>query len=116
MENVLDYVKLGKRVSQIRNSKGYTQEKLSELSGISPTHLSHIECAHTKASLEKFVVLANALDVTLDDFFCDSLKKATLPYINEIVELSKDCSEKEIRIFCSTLKALKESYRSQHKE
>ena len=114
MEKELDYIKLGKRICEIRNKRGYTQETLSELSGISPTHLSHIECAHTKASLEKFVILANALEVTLDDFFCDSLTQATIPYINKITELAEDCNEKEIRIFCSTLKALKESYRSEH--
>ncbi|WP_297141803.1 helix-turn-helix transcriptional regulator [uncultured Eubacterium sp.] len=115
MEKSLDYVKLGERVRTIRKRNGYSQEDLSELSGISITHLSHIECANTKASLEKFVILANALEVTLDDFFCDSLTQATIPYINEITELAEDCNEKEIRIFCSTLKALKESYRSEHK-
>lgn len=114
MEKELDYVKLGRRIREIRNKRGYSQEKLSEISGISPTHLSHIECANTKAALEKFVILANALEVTLDDFFCDSLNQATIPYINEITELAEGCDEKEIRIFCSTLRALKESYRKEH--
>lgn len=115
MEKMLDYVKLGRRVRKMREKKGYSQETLSEICGISATHLSHIECAHTKASLEKFVILANALEVTLDDLFCDSLTQAKAPYMNEIVEIAEDCNEKEIRIFCSTLSALKESYRSEHK-
>lgn len=115
MEFQLDYTKLGKRLSRIRKDRGYTQEELSEISGISTTHISHIECGKTKAALGKFVILANALDVTLDELFCDSLNRAKTPYVNEIVSLAKDCNEKEIRIFCSTLKALKESYRSEHK-
>lgn len=108
----LDYIKLGARIRQIRENRGYSQEELAEMCGISATHMSHIECANTKAALEKFIWLANALNVTLDDFFCDSLEKAKIPYINEIVKLAEDCDEKEIRIFCSTLRALKESYRN----
>lgn len=107
----LDYDKLGKRVKEIREEKGLSQETVAERAGMSANHLSHIECANTKASLEKFVNLANALDTTLDAFFCDSLKAAKAPYMNKIIKLAEDCDGTEIRLFCSVLESLKSSYR-----
>lgn len=96
MEFILDYKQLGKRVKQFRQKKGYSQEEFAELCGISTTHLSHIECAHTKAALEKFVIMANVLEVTLDDLFCDSLQNSTIPYKNEIAELISLSRDKKV--------------------
>ena len=39
----IDYVDIGQRIKQKRIERGYTQEKLSELIGIGPSHMSHIE-------------------------------------------------------------------------
>ena len=62
----LNYALIGMRIKKIRKSKKMTQEKLSELSNISPQHLSQIESAKTKLSLPTLINICNALNVTTD--------------------------------------------------
>lgn len=107
----LDYVKLGKRIRNIRKEKGLTQESLAEKSDLSANHISHIERANTKVALPTLIQIVNALEITTDDVLCDSITKAKMPYVNKICSLAADCNEKEIRIFCAVLETLKESYR-----
>ncbi len=56
----IDYVSIGKRVKEARISHGWTQERLSEKSGVEPSNISHIERAATKLSLPTLVKIANA--------------------------------------------------------
>ena len=115
MKMELDYVKLGNRIRKIRKEKGLTQEVLAEKSDLSANHISHIERANTMIGLPALIQIVNALGVTVDDVLCDSIVKAKTPYVNKITLLAADCDEKEIRIFCSVLEALKESYRDTNK-
>ena len=69
----LDYKAIGKRVKIARIKADMTQERLAELAGISPTHMSNIETGTTRVSLSAIVNLANALSVTSDDLLCDSV-------------------------------------------
>ena len=38
-----DYCAIGKRIQKTRKSQKITQEKLAELTNLSPSHMSHIE-------------------------------------------------------------------------
>ncbi len=49
-----DCYEIGQKVRKFRKEKGYSQEKLAELVGISVTHMSHIETGNTKLSLAVF--------------------------------------------------------------
>lgn len=73
----LNYALIGERIKKIRKSKKMTQDKLSELSSISPQHLSQIESAKTKLSLPTLINICNALEVTADKILCDVLKAET---------------------------------------
>ena len=46
----LDYKAIGKRIKIARIKADLTQEKLSEMVGVSPTHLSNIETGTTRVS------------------------------------------------------------------
>ncbi len=50
-------------VKHYRNLKGYTQEKLSEISGISSDYLSEIERGKRTPSFKRIELIANALDI-----------------------------------------------------
>lgn len=39
----IDYGKVGERIREIRLKRGITQEKLAELSDLSPQHMNRIE-------------------------------------------------------------------------
>ncbi len=53
---------LGKRIQQLRKSKGFSQEKFAEAIGIAPTSLSYIETGNgflTAKTLENIVDVLN---------------------------------------------------------
>ena len=71
---------LGHAIKGVRNDKGLTLEKLSELTGVSQPYLSQIESGKRQPSTEILKKLAIALDI----FYFDLLKLAGH---NELVEL-----------------------------
>ena len=107
----LDYKAIGKRVKIARIKTDMTQERLAELAGISPTHMSNIETGTTRVSLSAIVNLANALSVTSDDLLCDSIIKAKVQFEQDIAGVLKDCDEYEIRMIRDMAQALKETLR-----
>lgn len=62
----IDKIEVGKRIMRLRKEKGYTQEKLSEMMGISKNHLSGIECGKYNVTLETLSKLCNTLGRTPD--------------------------------------------------
>ncbi len=60
---------LGVRVKEIRNKKGVTQERLSEMVGINPKYLSSIERGKENPTLNTVLKLAETLGVSLDELF-----------------------------------------------
>lgn len=94
----LDYKAIGKRIKIARIKTDMTQERLAELAGISPTHMSNIETGTTRVSLSAIVNLANALSVTPDDFLCDSVVHAKPQFEKDIAAILEDCDEYEIRM------------------
>ena len=55
----LDYTALGKRISTFRNASGLTQEQFCEKLNVSRKHISQIEAAISRPSLETLVDIAN---------------------------------------------------------
>lgn len=107
----LDYKSIGKRIKIARIKADLTQERLSEIVSVSPSHMSNIETGTTRVSLTLIVAIANALSVTVDDLLCDSIKSARVPFQNDIADLLSDCDEYEIRIIAEMTQALKDSIR-----
>lgn len=91
--------------------QGLSQEQLAERSGLSKTHMSHMETGGTKSSTPAFIAVANALHVGLDDLLCDSLEAAAVPYHKEIAALTEDCTPLEIRIIADAVRGTKEIIR-----
>ena len=59
----------GRRVRQLRITRGHTQESLAGLAGIHVTHVSGIERGVRNPSLKSVRALALALDVPVADLF-----------------------------------------------
>ena len=94
----LEYKAIGKRIKIARIKADLTQEKLSEMIGVSPTHLSNIETGSTRVSLKTIVSIANALHITSDDLLCDNVIKAKVQIEQDIAAVLEDCDEYEIRV------------------
>lgn len=102
----LDYKAIGKRIKIARIKADLTQERLSEIVGISPTHISNIETGTTKVSLTSIVSIANGLGVTVDDLLCDSVVHAKAQFEKDIASLLDDCNPYEIRMVRDMAEAL----------
>ena len=108
----LNYQLIGIRIRKLRKSRKMTQERLSELSGISPQHLCQIESAKTKLSLPALVNICNALNVTTDEVLCDVLTADNAEQINsDIAEIFSDCTQDEIYLMLSVADSVKRSLR-----
>jgi transcriptional regulator with XRE-family HTH domain len=94
----LDYKAIGKRIKIARINADMTQEHLSDLVELSPSHMSNIETGTAKVSLTTMVRIANALSVTVDDLLCDNLVHAKVQFEQDIQQMLDGCSELEIRL------------------
>ena len=61
--------KFGKRVREIRKSKGLTQEQIAELINIEPPNVSKMESGLHFPQPDKIEKLAKALDVNIQELF-----------------------------------------------
>ncbi len=62
---------VGKRIQNLRKSKGYTQQQFSEMIGISTNYLSDVERGKSFPRLDKLVMIINTLECSADDLFSD---------------------------------------------
>ena len=59
---------LGKKIQQIRKSRGFTQEKLAEIIEMDSGYICKMETGRHTPSIETLEKLANALHVELSEF------------------------------------------------
>lgn len=62
-----NYEALRHELSRLRADRGYTYDKMAELTGLSRTVLVNLETGHTRGSLETWHRVAHALAVPLAD-------------------------------------------------
>ena len=58
---------LGKRIKELREEKGMTQEQLAKKAAVSATMVSYIETGLKSVSVKTLYLMAKALDCTTDD-------------------------------------------------
>lgn len=58
---------LGSNIRSARKEKGWTQEKLAELSGINDKEVSHIEQGRRNITIDTLVKICNALNVDIEN-------------------------------------------------
>ena len=107
----LNYILIGQKIKAIRKRKGLSQMKLSELIDRSPTYISYIESGIKSMSLDTFVLLANALNVTADELLMDSLENTIKVSNHEFAALLINCSDYERRVLLDITATAKKSLR-----
>lgn len=103
----IDYIFIGQRIKQKRVEQGITQEKLSEMVGIGPSHMSHIESGSTVPSFEVFISIINALNCSADELLCREVNVAKPFRDNWLTALLEDCDSAETKILSDALVSLK---------
>ena len=80
---------VGLRIKEAREAKNLTQEDLAALVDLSPTHISVIERGLKAVKLDKFVAIANALDVSADRLLDDVVTRSIDGVANELSQAIK---------------------------
>lgn len=87
-----------------------SQEKLAEIIGISPTHMSHIETGNTKLSLAVLVAISSALSVQIDAIIYGENQTTKTSLKQELAEIIDSCSINEANIIIEIIKSIKVSF------
>lgn len=109
----LNYYILGQRIQKIRKAKHISQAVLSAMIDKSSGYISYLECGTKVMSLETFVSIANALEVSTDTLLNRQLVVTTEICNVEAQKLFANCSPYETYVLLDVLKATKESLRAQ---
>lgn len=62
-------VRLGRRLSDLREKRGLSQTHLADMAGVGRAHLSQIENGAVAARIDTVFALAKALDLSLEELF-----------------------------------------------
>lgn len=95
----MDYIKLGKRIKALRESKNMTQDTLAEKIGLSNNYVSNIECASSKPSVDTLVKICNVFETTPDYILLDSVYASKEYLADEIAIKLKKCTPNDMQYF-----------------
>ena len=101
----MDKSALGKKLRDVRQKKGYTQCGLAKLAGIGNVYLGEIERGMKMPSLQIFVKIIEALDVSADYILRDELNSGKEYIYNEITQKLKDLTPKQRKTAADILDA-----------
>lgn len=96
---------LGKRIKEIRKSKGLTQEQLSEMIDIETSSLSGIESGRFYPSLHVLEKIAHVFDVELIEFFKFSTVNLPENLDEEIINIIEKQDKKNKQLIYKLLNA-----------
>lgn len=99
----MDYTTLGKNIRKYRLLRGIRQEDLADLCHCSISHIGHIENGFGKPSLEMVVIIANSLEVTVDQLLDEYYTNPTEVYLREIAKRIDGYDVSQRIIVCESL-------------
>lgn len=100
--------KFGKRVKELRKSRGLTQEKIAELINIEPPNISKMESGTHFPLPENIEKLAKALDVEVKDLFDFEHFQTKNTLISQINDFFNKTDLKDIELMYKFSKNLQE--------
>lgn len=111
----LDYATIGKHVRSARDRMHLTQQDVRDLTGITTSHLSHIEKGTTKVALPTLIKLANVLSVSMDELLYDNLDHVEHIHNKKIATELEDCDSAELDALYKIIRSTKEVIRKSRK-
>ena len=89
---------VGKNIKKFRTTKQMTQDELADRSGLSNSHISNIENGWTKVSLDAFLRIANALDVTPNELLSDTLSPRKVQFEQQLAAIVENCTPSQLAL------------------
>lgn len=101
--------RLGATIRAARNQRDMTQEKLSDLSGVSVRHIGKIENGEINPSFEVLYDLVSVLQISFDSlFYQDGMDEKR--DIEELGALYRSCPEQGRRVLLSAARAIAKEF------
>ncbi len=91
---------VGKRIEELREKRGYSQNRLAEWAGVSQTHLRRVELGEADITVGHLRLICDALGISLKDFFSESDET------DEITAAVSALSVKQRKLLSEFLKSL----------
>ena len=101
----MDKVTLGIRLREVRQRKGYTQHALAEIADVGDVYISEIERGLKMPSLNIFIKLIEALDISADYILRDELPSGKEYICNEITQKLQNLTPNQRKIATNILDA-----------
>ncbi|OMD80418.1 MULTISPECIES: helix-turn-helix domain-containing protein [Paenibacillus] len=93
--------KVGKRIREIRKSRGLSQESLGERCGFTFSYIGGIERAENNVSIKNLEKIAHALNVEIYEFFVDHKAEnqisKKLDEFDDVLDLLLSLDDKELK-------------------
>ena len=86
-------MEVGKRISELRERKDISTNKLANKAGVSQSYLRQVEIGSTSPTIEKLSYIVEALGVSLQEFFSLNTDKEDL--VSLINRLKKEVQTNE---------------------
>ena len=106
----IDFESIGKKLKEIRLSKGLPQDAVASAAEVNTSHISNIENNRVKVSLPTLIYICNALGVTVDYVlsgeYTGDYSSIDREIMKEIQSLSDEEKERVLRV----VRALKYSH------
>jgi len=102
----MDYTALGRRIREERLKLNLTQENLAEDVGLTTAYIGQIERGERSLALDKLVLVANRLGVTVDYLLSDSVTTDESMPINLMLQLFSNRSEKDKMLAVNMVKMM----------
>ena len=91
----MDKAALGQKFRDVRKKKGYTQHALAEMADIGNVYLGEIERGLKMPSLNTFIKLIEALDISADYILRDELTSGKEYLYEEIAQKMQDLTPRQ---------------------
>ncbi len=102
--------RLGNTIREHRKQRGYSQQELSEITGISRRHIANIENGIANASFEIVTILVKELHISLDNIvFIEQFDFQSIMMNSISIQLSQ-CTDLQQKIVYKTVKCLMDEF------
>lgn len=91
----MDKINIGNRLKEARLKKGFTQKDLSNISGIHITYISEMERGVKMPSINTFVKIIEALDISADYVLRNNISSGRGYVFDEVTERLKGITPRQ---------------------
>lgn len=100
---------IAQNIRLVRETKGLTIEKLAELAGVSPNHMSKVENGLRNLSMESYLNVLQALEVYPVFITRTASGEETKKYISDFMDIIRGCSGREVDFLLNMAVSMKEN-------